>query len=268
MSNFDIRPLNEDELAIWDELVENSPRGTLFHRSFWLKASEMPFVICGYFKGNTLLAGIPLYHYRKFGIRIATHPKLPAYFPYLGPVFKHQDTKYVNKISSEKEISRAIACRLKQESVAIFVTAPGDVDLQPFLWEGFSTNMNYTYIINLSNSLEDIWKSMDDKRRNNIRKAEKDGIIVTHSEDFELCLNLVEKTLKNTECSQLVISPEFTVCNDCHKLGMGIKQQCGYCSSENVYGITRVVGYYSRVGNWISSKKEELKARQKSVHLL
>ncbi len=76
-------------------------------------------------------------------------------------------------------------------------------------------------------------------------------------------LNLVKKTLENTEAAQLVVSPEFTICNECHVSTPGIKEHCGGCRSEDVYGVTRVVGYFSRINNWNSSKLGELAARQK-----
>ncbi len=75
-------------------------------------------------------------------------------------------------------------------------------------------------------------------------------------------MNLVQKAFKNTQAAQLTISPEFTICNNCHQTTPGIKQACGHCGDENVYSITRVVGYYSRVHNWNKSKIGELKDRQ------
>ena len=39
--------------------------------------------------------------------------------------------------------------------------------------------------------------------------------------------------------------------------------QCPYCGSENVYGISRVVGYLSRINNWNKSKTAEFRDRQK-----
>jgi len=41
------------------------------------------------------------------------------------------------------------------------------------------------------------------------------------------------------------------------------KPCCPHCQSENVFGMSRVVGYFSIIDNWNSSKKAELKARQK-----
>jgi anaerobic ribonucleoside-triphosphate reductase len=38
--------------------------------------------------------------------------------------------------------------------------------------------------------------------------------------------------------------------------------RCPYFGSTNVYGISRVVGYFSIIDNWNKSKKAELKRRQ------
>jgi ribonucleoside-triphosphate reductase len=42
-----------------------------------------------------------------------------------------------------------------------------------------------------------------------------------------------------------------------------VQAQCKSCGSNNVYGMTRVVGYFSKIENWNGSKKAELKDRQK-----
>ena len=82
----------------------------------------------------------------------------------------------------------------------------------------------------------------------------------------EAIMKLVERTYKNTQAAQLVISPEFTICNDCSKVSRGLVEKCGHCGSSNVYGITRIVGYYSRIDNWNKSKIGELKDRQKGAY--
>ena len=82
----------------------------------------------------------------------------------------------------------------------------------------------------------------------------------------EAIMKLVERTYKNTQAAQLVISPEFTICNDCSKVSRGLVENCGHCESSNVYGITRIVGYYSRIDNWNKSKIGELKDRQKGAY--
>jgi len=39
--------------------------------------------------------------------------------------------------------------------------------------------------------------------------------------------------------------------------------KCKHCGSENVVGISRVVGYYSTINNWNPGKKVEFEDRQK-----
>lgn len=192
MANFEIRRLVENEYALWDDFVDNSPQGTVFHKTYWLKASGENFRIYGYFKGNELFAGIPVCYDQIFGCKYFSRP---LQTPYMGILFKEQDVKYVKKISREKGISIRLIQRLKTEFYSInFNFTPGTVDLQPLIWEGFTCNVRYTYIINLNNSLEDIWKSMDVSRRRNIRKAKKDGITVSSGNDLQEVFSLVEKT--------------------------------------------------------------------------
>ena len=75
-------------------------------------------------------------------------------------------------------------------------------------------------------------------------------------------MSLVEKTFEKTQTAQLTISPEFTVCNSCHKRDNGLHDACRACSSDDVYGMTRIVGYYSRINNWNKSKLGELSDRR------
>jgi ribonucleoside-triphosphate reductase len=42
--------------------------------------------------------------------------------------------------------------------------------------------------------------------------------------------------------------------------------KCPNCGSKNVYGMSRVVGYFSRINNWNKSKQAEFKSRQKGVY--
>lgn len=46
------------------------------------------------------------------------------------------------------------------------------------------------------------------------------------------------------------------------------KASCTHCNSENVFGMSRVVGYYSIIENWNESKQAELKDRQKGDYKL
>jgi len=73
--------------------------------------------------------------------------------------------------------------------------------------------------------------------------------------------NFVIKTFKNTHCAQIAFSPEFTVCDNCRRTSRGLFDICPLCSSNDVYGITRIVGYFSKVPTWNKGKMGELKER-------
>ena len=75
--------------------------------------------------------------------------------------------------------------------------------------------------------------------------------------------NFVTKTMRETQNSQIAFSPEFTSCNDCGKIARGLKDNCPSCSSENIDGITRITGYFSKITGWNKGKKGELKARHR-----
>jgi anaerobic ribonucleoside-triphosphate reductase len=79
--------------------------------------------------------------------------------------------------------------------------------------------------------------------------------------------NLVEKTFYDTQTAQLTISPEFTICESCDNVSPGLLEKCA-CGSEEVYGVTRIVGYFSRIPIWNPSKRQELKDRHKGNYYL
>ena len=38
---------------------------------------------------------------------------------------------------------------------------------------------------------------------------------------------------------------------------------CPYCGSKNVYGMSRVVGYFTQINQWNAGKRAEFRDRQK-----
>lgn len=73
--------------------------------------------------------------------------------------------------------------------------------------------------------------------------------------------SLVTKTWEKTNAAQLTISPEFTVCRACERTARGLRENCPECGSDRVHGLSRVVGYFSRIDNWNRSKQGELADR-------
>ena len=78
---------------------------------------------------------------------------VPSLTPYLGVLYPSSTAKYVTEISNNKEIGSAFAVFLKSEfdEVADLAFSPEVVDLQPFIWQGFATELRYTYRLSLTN---------------------------------------------------------------------------------------------------------------------
>ncbi len=73
----------------------------------------------------------------------------------------------------------------------------------------------------------------------------------------------VGKVFRETENRHLVFSPEFTTCLECNTTSRGITETCPSCGSDNVEGIARGAGYFSRTSNWNRGKLAELRDRKK-----
>lgn len=84
-----------------------------------------------------------------------------------------------------------------------------------------------------------------------------------HSPYPQAIFNLLKDTWYKTKCVQWVLSPEYTICQDCHTRSNGLHDTCPKCSSENVRGLTRITGYYVFVDKFISGKRAELADRKR-----
>jgi ribonucleoside-triphosphate reductase len=76
--------------------------------------------------------------------------------------------------------------------------------------------------------------------------------------------NFVIKTFQSTQNDQIAFSPEFTTCNLCQRTSRGLRKQCDYCGSEDVEGITRITGYFTKVSSWNKGKLGELRNRYRN----
>ena len=76
--------------------------------------------------------------------------------------------------------------------------------------------------------------------------------------------NFVVKTFRQTENAQICFSPEFTTCNHCGKTTRGLVGACPKCHSEDVDGITRITGYFTKTSSWNKGKRGELADRYRS----
>jgi anaerobic ribonucleoside-triphosphate reductase len=80
--------------------------------------------------------------------------------------------------------------------------------------------------------------------------------------------NFVIKTFQLTQNDQIAFSPEFTACNHCHRTSRGLHSSCTYCGAEDVEGITRITGYFTKLSSWNKGKLGELRDRYRNQTFL
>jgi ribonucleoside-triphosphate reductase len=69
----------------------------------------------------------------------------------------------------------------------------------------------------------------------------------------------VERAFRETSSSQIVFSPEFTVCPACRHTARGLKPACPGCGSARVEGVSRVGGYLTHTSRLNRGKVAELR---------
>jgi hypothetical protein len=84
-----------DDKVLWDDFIDESPHGLLFHKWDFLKIIEkyahFRLVPYGIYEGRELVGVIPIFYRNMKGIKMAYSPPQGtlAYIPYLGPVMGH-----------------------------------------------------------------------------------------------------------------------------------------------------------------------------------
>src|SRR5882762_3516407 len=170
-----LRYLSEDEYRQWDELVEASPQGSLFCRSWWLKVAAPDIRVLGYFDRGRLIAGIPLLFKKRLGVKFCAMPSLTQTG---GGVIEPIEGKPVPQMARQLEILTIFARPLAGEQVFLQRFHPAIVNFLPFQWQGFRQVSRVTYVIEYLCGLDRVWSEMRENQRREIRKAEKRGIIV------------------------------------------------------------------------------------------
>lgn len=70
--------------------------------------------------------------------------------------------------------------------------------------------------------------------------------------------DLIYKVWRNTKCTEMTISPNKTVCENCNTTIDGFHEFCPQCNSDNIFWIARITGYQVRVDKFNMSKQTEL----------
>jgi CelD/BcsL family acetyltransferase involved in cellulose biosynthesis len=183
---FTITTLDSSKEKAWDDLVNSSSFGTLFHTVEWLrlvqKQTNAEYLPLMFYKGTQLAAIYPVFIQKQGPVKVALSPPSRSYMLYLGPVIADyesmkQDKKESTYIQVQQELDNHIFT-IKGCRFARIRSAPGLYDSRPLRWSGYTVEPLYTYRIDLTAGIEHVWEQFDRKLRVEIHKAQREGVTV------------------------------------------------------------------------------------------
>lgn len=193
--------------ALWDKFIDDSPHGLLFHKWDFLKIMEkhtgyklLPY---GVYKGEELVCVFPLFFKKTRGIKLLYSPPRQSltYVPYLGPVMgrsydalkQRRKESHINDVVDEmhKEISR-----LSPDYTSIALV-PGLMDIRPFKWNGYDIDVHFTYFIDLSKPIEELYENLDVTCRKAINSCKKQDLTIKQVNDVGTFFNIMKDRLSH-----------------------------------------------------------------------
>lgn len=124
----------------------------------------------------------------------------PPYAPNIELFYINPAESVVGKNSFTKELLNEVISYFEALGVSyINLNLPySAIDTQPFIWRGYVSKTRYSYLIDLSISQEQLWDNLASEKRKSINKAQKDGLIIKETTDYELVYSLIIQSLERT----------------------------------------------------------------------
>ena len=201
---YDLRKCTSKEE--WDSFVGQSPQANVFCQSFFLDALGVDYDLWLLMaEGGALAAGAVLLKDRTGAVLNAPHPLSMYHGLLMGSVFKSMP---IHRRSKETlEVTAAFLAQLESRHERLsFCQHPGFDDLRGFSWfhyheqeRGmFRIDLRYTGLIDLTAhpDFEGYLSSIRPGRRNEYRKAVKNGLTAEASDDVDLLSRLYQLTFE------------------------------------------------------------------------
>jgi len=187
-----------DDKKRWDQFVETSPQGLLFHKWDFLKAverhSKYQFLPYGVYLGEELRCIFPFFMVRSRGVTVMRSPPPHAQIPYLGPAF--DPSVQALRASAKEKIFDQVTGELCTEidtiapNIVYFTTVPNFLDVRSFVWKNFTARVGFTYAIDLERSLDEIWASFSRSCRQKIKRVSAYSPEIQQTDDVSPMLDI------------------------------------------------------------------------------
>jgi len=191
----ELKFLDKTEYGKWDEFVDSSANGTVFHKCWYIEslAQGYQFKLLVIKEDNKIIAGIPLCIKKRMNYSFILSPSLVSR---QGIVFRKaaEEVSEYKKQTQLKEMSEMIAAELKKYSFFMQNFTAEYQDWQPFMWEGYRADVAYTYILDGLKDQERLQQNYSSKLRNTNKKAEKMEIKVVKDNNINAFIALYKQT--------------------------------------------------------------------------
>lgn len=171
----------------------------IFNSYNWLKNFFPNIKLYGIFDdGNNLIGDFFLYREKRFGLNFYRNP---PFTPMIGPFLKIDAKNPVAIMSKWREALTLMADFFDNLDYAVISVSLSReiVDTLPFIWKKFKVIPAYTYIIDLNESIDVIYKRMTPERRRSISKGIRDRLVIRKTEDMRIIKSLVLNTFSRQD---------------------------------------------------------------------
>lgn len=265
----------KEDAKEWDTIISESPHGTLFHQWNWLKITEKhtPSILYPLIgkKNGIPIGAFPLFFQKKGPLRIVFSPPPRVALPYLGPVLAGCETLIQEKwekiyIDFQRSVDNFIINDLQAQYVNILLP-PALHDPRPFAWSGYIIKPNYDYAVDISKGIDNLYKSLDYNKRNELKKANEQGMTVEigTKKDYEKILDFMD--MRYAQQSKLLTTSRGYFLNIFETYKDNLKIFITIVGDEAVTGII-CVQYRDSLYGWVGNSKPKNRITPSPNHLL
>lgn len=176
-----------DDASEWNDLVERSNQASPFHRyealdvvADYSGGELLPYVGV---KGDEPVGIFPVYSLSRGPFRTALSPPPSLEVNYLGPAqLPSHGAKQRKAEQRHRQFVEAVLEDIEARVDPHYIhvrTGLGYDDPRPLLWNGFDATPRYTYSVDLTRDVEDLFMSFSSDLRRNVKQAQEDGVVVS-----------------------------------------------------------------------------------------
>ncbi|MBO8161749.1 MAG: GNAT family N-acetyltransferase [Thermosipho sp. (in: Bacteria)] len=249
----------------WDMFVDSSYNGILFHKWDFLKIVEKhanaKLVTYGIHKGDALIALFPVFIMKKGFLKFIFTSSPKAMMTYSGVILSKDfgELKQNKKEGIMEEIVNSMNQILAEISPDFFymILTPGIDDIREFKWNKYEISPLYTYVLDLTKTLDEIWSGLKKVTRKNIKKAENNAnITIEKVESADIIYNFLKDRYAEQGLHLPILSNNYL-----NELISAYPENIEAYVLKNIDGEVLtgklIIKYKDRYINWIGDMKTE-----------